>query len=59
MRLLPALAAILIGALLVSASPASAQAVRPGPTSLRRVIDSLADAHRGVVGYSITNLGDR
>lgn len=29
---------------------------RDAPAALRRTIDSLADAHRGVVGYSITNL---
>ena len=31
---------------------------RPGPAlpGLKRTIDSIADAHRGVVGYSITNL---
>jgi beta-lactamase class A len=56
MRLLPALAATLVGAMLVSASAAHTQAAPSGPATLRRVIDSLADAHRGVVGYSITNL---
>lgn len=29
---------------------------KDAPAALRRTIDSLADAHRGVVGYSITNL---
>lgn len=52
MRLLPVLA--FAGALVgwLCASPVAAQSV----ATLRRTLDSIADAHRGVVGYSITNL---
>lgn len=57
MRLLPVLA--LLG--LTTATPvcpAAAQSMprRDAPAALRRTLDSLAAAHRGVVGYSITNL---
>jgi len=41
-------------------TPASAHAprldARADTAALRRAIDALADAHRGVVGYSVTNL---
>ncbi|MFN8716114.1 MAG: serine hydrolase [Gemmatimonadaceae bacterium] len=55
MRLLPVLAFVsaLAGALI---SGDAAYAQRPVPAALRRTLDSLADAHRGVVGYHITNL---
>ncbi len=36
--------------------PAPRLALHADTAALRRTIDSLADAHRGVVGYSITNL---
>lgn len=52
MRLLPVLAC---AGLLAGAFPA-ARATAQSVATLRRTIDSLADAHRGVVGYSITNL---
>lgn len=40
-----------------SAGPAKPSLTTPADTAaLRRTIDSLATAHRGVVGYSITNL---
>lgn len=57
MRLLPVLASVCV-ALLPCARPASAQAAPAVPAlpTLKRTIDSIADAHRGVVGYSITNL---
>lgn len=63
MRLLPVLAVALPlawCATVTTAANARAQAApapnaRPLP-ALRRTIDSIADAHRGVVGYSITNL---
>lgn len=38
------------------AAPAPRLDVRADTAALRRVLDSIADAHRGVVGYSITNL---
>jgi beta-lactamase class A len=63
MRLLPVLALgprlTLAGALVLTTwvRPAPAQpARRDAPAALRRTVDSLAAAHRGVVGYSITNL---
>jgi beta-lactamase class A len=40
----------------VAAAPAPRLDVRADTAALRRVLDSIADAHRGVVGYSITNL---
>lgn len=40
----------------VVAAPAPPLDARADTAALRRVIDSIADAHRGVVGYSITNL---
>lgn len=40
----------------VVAAPVPPLDARADTTALRRVIDSIADAHRGVVGYSITNL---
>jgi beta-lactamase class A len=52
MRLLPVLACASLLASAVPGAPAAAQSV----ATLRRTIDSIADAHRGVVGYSITNL---
>jgi beta-lactamase class A len=68
MRLLPVLACALFAALhgparalaqprppVATAAPASLAPARSLAT-LRRALDSLADAHRGVVGYSITNL---
>ncbi|MBY0488707.1 MAG: class A beta-lactamase-related serine hydrolase [Gemmatimonadaceae bacterium] len=57
MRLLPVLA--LLGlATATPVCPAAAQSTprRDAPAALRRTLDSLAAAHRGVVGYSITNL---
>lgn len=53
MRLLPVLA--FIG---LAATTAAAQSMprRDAPATLRTTVDSLATAHRGVVGYSITNL---
>ncbi len=58
MRLLPVLASTVATALLSLGAPdASAQAPRrDAPVALRTTLDSLAAAHRGVVGYSITNL---
>ncbi|WP_337172860.1 serine hydrolase [Gemmatimonas aurantiaca] len=66
MRLLPALAlwaAASLPAMMSAQSTGSSMAPRAiagtrkdAPAALRRTIDSLADAHRGVVGYSITNL---
>ncbi|MBA4072283.1 MAG: hypothetical protein C0497_10675 [Gemmatimonas sp.] len=38
------------------AAPARRLDARTDTTTLRRAIDSIADAHRGVVGYRITNL---
>lgn len=38
------------------AAPAPRLDVRADTAALRRVLDSIADAHRGVVGYRITNL---
>ena len=38
------------------ARPAAAATVRADTTALRRTLDSLADAHRGVVGYAVHNL---
>ncbi len=38
------------------AAPAPRLDVRADTAALRRTLDSIADAHRGVVGYSITNL---
>lgn len=62
MRVLSALT-LALAAVAVSAPAASAQAgATPAPSAprplaqLRRTLDSIADAHRGVVGYSITNL---
>ena len=37
-------------------APAPRLDVRADTAALRRLLDSIADAHRGVVGYSITNL---
>jgi beta-lactamase class A len=63
MRLLPVLACALFAALHGPARAAAQQrppVATPAPArslaTLRRALDSLADAHRGVVGYSITNL---
>lgn len=63
MRLLPVLACTLAAVVCTPTSRATldAQSAPQGaptatPATLKRVIDSLADAHRGVVGYSITNL---
>jgi beta-lactamase class A len=39
-----------------TATPARRLDVRADTAALRRTIDALADAHRGVVGYSVTNL---
>jgi len=57
MRLLTVLAATLFAATTtdLAAQGAPGSPARPLAT-LRRTLDSLADAHRGVVGYSITNL---
>lgn len=61
MRLLLTLAAMIV-VHMAHASPACAQGVLPGASparplaALQRTLDSIADAHRGVVGYSITNL---
>jgi beta-lactamase class A len=47
------------GSLPAAASPSAPAArldTRADTAALRRAIDALADAHRGVVGYSITNL---
>ena len=43
-------------AALVPAALVPARTMRADTAALRRTIDSLADAHRGIVGYSITNL---
>jgi beta-lactamase class A len=65
MRLLPVLARGLaaLGASLAcvlsaqpAPTPAPLPALREAPPALRRTLDSLAAAHRGVVGYSITHL---
>ena len=37
-------------------APTSVPVVKADTAALRKAIDALADAHRGVVGYSITNL---
>jgi beta-lactamase class A len=57
MRLLPVLAFLGL-ATATPDRPAAAQPMpqRDAPAALRRTLDSLAAAHRGVVGYSITNL---
>lgn len=63
MRLLPVLACTL-AAFVCTPTPRTtldAQSAPQGaptatPATLKRVIDSIAGAHRGVVGYSITNL---
>ena len=63
MRLLPVLA-VALGATLSTACGLTAQTASPSTAApataplsqLRRTLDSIADAHRGVVGYSITNL---
>ncbi|AMW05956.1 serine hydrolase [Gemmatimonas phototrophica] len=52
MRLLPVLACVGLLAGALPGAPAAAQSL----ATLRRTIDSIADGHRGVVGYSITNL---
>lgn len=52
MRLLPVLAFAGALACLLPSASAGAQSV----ATLKRTLDSIADAHRGVVGYSITNL---
>lgn len=39
-----------------SAKPPAPAPVRADTASLRRVLDSIADAHRGVVGYSVMDL---
>ncbi|MHB1097170.1 MAG: serine hydrolase [Gemmatimonadaceae bacterium] len=39
-----------------AATPAPRLDTRADTVALRRTLDSIADAHRGVVGYSITNL---
>ncbi|WP_353268711.1 serine hydrolase [Gemmatimonas sp.] len=52
MRLLPVLAFAGALACLLPSASADAQSV----ATLKRTLDSIADAHRGVVGYSITNL---
>lgn len=57
MRLLPVLAWCATFGAIVSPRLATAQLTRrDAPATLRRSIDSIADAHHGVVGYSITNL---
>jgi beta-lactamase class A len=61
MRLLPVFFVQLAWVVTLSAqrapsSPAAEPPRREAPAALRRTIDSLADAHRGVVGYSITHL---
>ncbi|MFN7456266.1 MAG: serine hydrolase [Gemmatimonas sp.] len=63
MRLLPVLAFTLLAALHGPARGAAQPrppAATPAPArslaTLRRTLDSIADAHRGVGGYSITNL---
>lgn len=40
----------------VAAAPTPRLDARADTVALRRTLDSIADAHRGVVGYSITNL---
>ncbi|MFY7922048.1 MAG: serine hydrolase [Gemmatimonas sp.] len=52
MRLLPVLAFAGALACFLPSASAGAQSV----ATLKRTLDSIADAHRGVVGYSITNL---
>src|SRR5687767_6880276 len=37
-------------------TPSPALALRADTTSLRRTLDSLADAHHGIVGYSVVNI---
>ncbi|MHB0964179.1 MAG: hypothetical protein ACYC5V_13330, partial [Gemmatimonadaceae bacterium] len=39
-----------------AAAPAPRLDARADTVALRRTLDSIANAHRGVVGYSITNL---
>lgn len=57
MRLLPVFAvAIAVGIAASSPVFAQAPAAAGSVAKLKRTIDSIADAHRGVVGYSITNL---
>lgn len=56
MRLLPVLTSVSL-LLTMTLARGNAQPVRrDAPAVLRRTVDSLAAAHRGVVGYSITNL---
>lgn len=56
MRLLPVLTSVSL-LLTMTLARGNAQSVRrDAPAALRRTVDSLAAAHRGVVGYSITNL---
>lgn len=50
--------AVLVLAPLSLAPLASAHAQRADTTALRHVLDSLADAHHGTVGYSIIDLDD-
>ena len=45
-----------IGAAATTAAPTTAAPARADTAALRRALDSLALAHRGVVGYSILNL---
>ena len=54
--LAPGCAAGQSGARPATAAPARATAPRADTAALRRTLDSLADAHRGVVGYAVHNL---
>ena len=51
-----ALAGLLVGAAGAQAPATAAPAARADTAALRRALDSLADAHRGVVGYAVHNL---
>jgi beta-lactamase class A len=54
--LLPLLPACAAGQQSAGAPPSRAVAPRTDTAALRRTLDSLADAHRGVVGYSVRNI---
>jgi len=52
------LRAVLVLASLAIALPATARAQHADTTALRHVLDSIADAHHGTVGYSVIDLDD-
>jgi beta-lactamase class A len=60
-RLLPLVLLSIACHRMVGAQTSAAPGPRADTTALRRTLDSIADAHRGVVGYSVIDLdsGDR